>query len=224
MRTPNLNRMVKILENTSNILLRDFVEIENLQNNHNAAAKFTNAAHQKVSEIIVNEFSRNADIELVSGKKLSEHPDNKEFYIICPIEAMVNFSRSIPIFSSFISYGEINADGEKEVLESAMILPTSNQIFTCAKNLALFCNNRIVKISSKDNSLIAIDNIKFANLCSDQDIRISGSVSDDIAKFILGKIDQVIFSNKNLKDALKLYILESGAIIEEKDSYFIARR
>ena len=224
MKTANLNRMIKILENISNILLRDFVEIENLQNNYNAAAKFANSSYQKIVDKFLQEFGENSDIELLSGKNLNDHKNCKEFYIISPIEGMVNFSRALPNFSSFISYGQINDDGRKQILESSMILPIENQIFTSAKNSWLFYNNRIVKITNNNNLITAIENIKFSNLCQDQEIRISGSVSNDIAKFALGKIDQVIFSDKNLKNALKLYILESGGRVEKINDYFIAKR
>jgi len=223
-KTPNLNRINKIIEKSANILLRDFVEIENLQNNYNAAAKFANASYQKISEIFVNEFEQNANIELVSGKKIIDNPNNCEFYIIAPIEGLFNFSRSIADFSSFISYGKINENNEREILESAIILPIFNQIFVAAKNSGLFYNNRRIKNNNKNNSLIAIDNVKFANLADDKNIRISGCVSFDVAQFILGKIDQIIFTDKNLKDALALYIVESGGVIEEREGYFIAKR
>ena len=51
-KTANLNRITKILEKSANILLRDFIEIENLQNNYNAAAKFANLSYQKITEIL----------------------------------------------------------------------------------------------------------------------------------------------------------------------------
>ena len=45
-----------------------------------------------------------------------------------------------------------------------------------------------------------------------------------MAKFISGKIDQIIFDDINLVNIFKLYIAESGGIITEKDNYFIAKR
>jgi fructose-1,6-bisphosphatase/inositol monophosphatase family enzyme len=223
-KTANLNRITKILEKSANILLRDFIEIENLQNNYNAAAKFANSSYEKITEIFINEFKDKENIELVSGKKISENQESKEFYIISPIDGIVNFSRAIPDFSSFIFYGIINDNNEREIIESSMILPLFNQNFISVKNSGIFCNNRRVKINNKNNSIIAISDVKFSNLAKDKNIRISGSFSSDIAKFILGKIDQIIFDDINLSNIFKLYISESGAIIEEKDNYFIAKR
>jgi fructose-1,6-bisphosphatase/inositol monophosphatase family enzyme len=224
MKTANLNRIIKILEKSSNILLRDFIEIENLQNNYNIAAKFANASYQKIAEIIVNEFGQESNIELISGKIIAKNPESKKFYIICPIDGMVNFSRAISDFSCLISSGIINDDNQKEITESAMILPIFNQIIFTSKNSGIFCNNRLIKINNKNNSLIAIDNIKFANLVSNNDLRISGSLSVDIAHFVQGKIDQIISSDHNFKKILELYIKQSGAIIENKENYFIAKR
>tara|TARA_Y100000389_G_scaffold35512_1_gene30215 strand:- start:9381 stop:10055 length:675 start_codon:yes stop_codon:yes gene_type:complete len=224
MKTASLNRIIKILEKSSNILLRDFVEIENLQNNYNAAAKFANASYQKISETFLNEFGQGSNIELISGKKISENPENKEFYIICPIDGMVNFSRAISDFSSFISYGKINEDGQREIIESAMILPISAQIIFAVKHSGLFCNNRRIKNNNKNNFLTAIENIKFSNFVNNQDIRISGSFSTDVSNFILGKIDQIIFSDQNLKNALELLIKESGGFFEQKDGYYIVKK
>lgn len=223
-KTANLNRITKILEKSANILLRDFIEIENLQNNYNAAAKFANLSYQKITEIFINEFKGKANIELISGKKIFENQENREFYIISPIDGMINFSRAISDFSSCIFYGIINDNNEREIIESSMILPVLNQNFICIKNSGIFCNNRRIKINNKNNSLIAISDIKFANLVKDKNIRISGSFSSDIAKFISGKIDQIIFDDINLVNIFKLYIAESGGIITEKDNYFIAKR
>lgn len=226
MKTANLNIIISALNKVSNILIRDFVEIENLQNNYNAAVKFTNACYEKVLEKIIyqiNSARKDSNIELFSGKKIISNPNAKDFYVICPIDAIVNFSRSIADFSSFISYGIINENNQREIIESAIINPIENKILFTAKNKGVFCDNRVVKINknAKGQILTAIDDISLSNLDNLGQIRMSGCFSADLAKFLQGKIDKIIIKNKDIAEFLEIFLLEISADIRKEKNYNI---
>ena len=102
--SPNLNIMIKACEKASKILIRDFGEIEKLQVSKKGPKDFVTSADRKVEKVLINELSKKkfSIISEEAGKLVNT--DNKNFWIIDPIDGTMNFLHGIPHFCISIAF------------------------------------------------------------------------------------------------------------------------
>ncbi|MCE3255548.1 MAG: monophosphatase [Rickettsiaceae bacterium] len=236
LRSPNLNVVIKSLEKVSIRLGRDFIELENLQSNNFSAVKFANSCYKRVEETLIDELKKvrgEYNFELVGGRKITNNPASEYQYIICPIDGLLNLSRSIPSFTSFVALEHLAKDGTKEIISSTIINITGNEFYICEKGSGVFLNNRKIRVSKrelKDGILcgVANQNLTGNPIVKDlQDkkaiLQISNCASLDVAYFAAGKIDLCIFdvADKNFLKSVLLLAKEAGGEVIEKDGLII---
>jgi myo-inositol-1(or 4)-monophosphatase len=233
--SPNLNVVIKSLEKISARLARDFSELENLQSNNFSAIKFANSCYKRIEESLIGELKKvrnEYNIEFSDGKKIINNPSCEYQYIVCPIDGLLNLSRSIQSFSSFIAL-EYVADGKKEIISSAILNVAGNEIYVCEKGSGAFVNNRKIYVAKRELEDNIICSLSSQNLISHQIIQklqekkavfqITNCSSLDIAYFASGKIDLCIFdvSDKNFLQAVLLIAKEAGGKVLERDGLII---
>lgn len=230
--SPNLNVVIKSLEKVSTRLARDFVELENLQNNNFSAIKFANSCYKRIEESLIDELKKvrgEYNFELVDGRKIVNNPASEYQYIVCPVDGLFNLSRSIPAFSSFVALEHLSSDGKKEIISTTILNVTGNEIYICEKGSGAFLNNRKIRVSKrelKDGILCSLSNQNLINhpivknLQNGKAIfKASNCPSLDIAYLAAGKIDLCIFEkgDENFLKGILLLAKEAGGEIVEKE-------
>ncbi len=228
--SPNLNVIIKSLEKISARLARDFVELENLQSNNFSAAKFANSCYKRIEETLVDELKKvraEYNFEMADGRKIVHNPKSEYQYIVCPVDGLLNLSRSIQSFSSFVALEHISQNGGTEVINTSILNVAANETYSCEKGSGAFLNNRKIRVSKrelKDGILCSLSNHNLINHPFVQNLKDNKATfqttncwSLDIASFAAGKIDLCIFEegDKNFLKAVLLLAKEAGGNVIE---------
>ncbi len=213
----NLNLMIKACEKASKVLIRDFGEIEKLQVSKKGPSDFVTNSDLKTEKIIIEELSRGRpDYSIISeenGKK--KNKDNKNTWIIDPIDGTVNFLHGIPHFATSIALKH-----ENEIVSGLIFDPIKDEMFYAEKNGGAYLNNKRIRVSKKNN----INECLFATSGTIEkkiefSFRKSGSAALDMAYIACGRYDGYFQKNLHLWDiaAGLIIVEEAGGIINKID-------
>ncbi len=209
----NLNIMIKACEKASKILIRDFGEIEKLQVSKKSQSDFVTNADLKAEKIIIEELERaRPNFSFISEERgIKKNKDDKNTWIIDPIDGTINFLHGIPHFAISIA---LRSNGE--IISGLIYDPIKDEMFFAEKNNGTFFNNHRVRVSTKNN----IDECLFAiggKLKKEPDFsyRRSGCAALDLAYVSVGRYDGYFQKSLNLWDVAAGIILirEAGGII-----------
>ncbi len=228
--------MTKAIDKASSFVLRDFNELENLQNNANSATKFANSCYSKIKERIIDDLSKfrlNHNLIFADGKNYITSQGGEYSYIINPIDGLYNFSRSIPYFAISIALEHTNQDGVKEIIAVVVNNIIAGEVCFAERGFGSYLNNRRIRVSKRNNHdslLLLTDDLanlknlsvkleKFKNL----EIRNYGSAGIKISHLAAAKADLCLFSHKNHQFLQPLFLLvkEAGGLVAEKQDQYI---
>ena len=209
--------MIKACEKASKVLIRDFGEIEKLQVSKKGPSDFVTNSDLKTEKIIIEELSRGRpDYSIISeenGKK--NNKDNKNTWIIDPIDGTVNFLHGIPHFATSIALKH-----ENEIVSGLIFDPIKDEMFYAEKNGGAYLNNKRIRVSKKNN----INECLFATSGTIEkkiefSFRKSGSAALDMAYIACGRYDGYFQKNLHLWDiaAGLIIVEEAGGIINKID-------
>ncbi len=211
--SPNLNIMIKASEKASKLLIRDFGEIENLQVSVKGPSDFVTNADTKVEKILINELLKSKkNYSILSEESgLIKNKDEKNIWIIDPIDGTSNFLHGVPHFAISIAL-----QSHDEIVCGLIFDPIKNETFYAEKNNGSFLNNKRIKVSRKNEisrCLFATNGKKFKNV--NLSTRKTGSASLDMAYVASGRYDGFFQENLNLWDVAAGIVLvkEAGGII-----------
>ncbi len=213
----NLNLMIKASEKASKILIRDFGEIEKLQVSKKGPLDFVTNSDIKTEKIIIEELNKGRpDYSIISEENgIKKNKDNKNTWIIDPIDGTVNFLHGVPHFAISIALKQDN-----EITSGLIFDPIKDEMFYAEKNNGAYLNNKRIRVSKKND----INECLFATSGSfekkiDFSHRKSGSAALDMAYIACGRYDGYFQKNLQLWDvAAGLIILkEAGGIMNDID-------
>ena len=216
----NLNLMIKACEKASKILIRDFGEVEKLQVSKKGPSDFVTNSDLKTEKIIMEELAKGRpDYSIISEENgVKENKDNKNTWIIDPIDGTVNFLHGIPHFATSIALKH-----ENEIISGLIFDPIKDEMFYAEKNNGAYLNNKRIRVSKKNN----IQECLFATSGKvDKKIefsyRKSGSAALDLAYIACGRYDGYFQKNLHLWDIAAGLILveEAGGVINKFDLNF----
>jgi len=212
----NLNIMIKASEKASKIIIRDFGEIENLQVSKKGPNDFVTNSDLKAEKIIIEELKKaRPHFSLISEENGSQiNKDNKNTWIIDPIDGTINFLHGIPHFAISIALQFKN-----EIISGLIFDPIKNELFYAEKDKGAFFNNQRIRVSKKkniDECLFAIGKIDNK---PDFTYRRTGSAALDMAYVASGRFDGYFQNNLHLWDIAAgiIIVKEAGGIINEID-------
>tara|TARA_A100001388_G_C28581050_1_gene408878 strand:- start:31 stop:741 length:711 start_codon:yes stop_codon:yes gene_type:complete len=212
--------MIKACEKASKILIRDFGEVEKLQVSKKGPSDFVTNSDLKTEKIIIEELVRGRpDYSIISEENgVKENKDNKNTWIIDPIDGTVNFLHGIPHFATSIALKH-----ENEIISGLIFDPIKDEMFYAEKNNGAYLNNKRIRVSKKNN----IQECLFATSGKvDKKIefsyRKSGSAALDLAYIACGRYDGYFQKNLHLWDIAAGLILveEAGGVINQIDLNF----
>ncbi len=229
----NLNIMLKACEKAGNYILRDFVELENLQSNSKTAHKFTNSCYHRVKKIIIDDlmkFKPKYNFHFSDGEKIINDNDSEYHFTIFPINGITNLCRANSDFviAIALSFGGNFQDSQPIAVAINKIIP--NEIFYCEKDFGAFKNNRRIKVAARqkeENILVTnISDFKEFNAKNNSiSTRNCGSKLLELAYLACNRLDFVSLkgiSNYDLILPFTLIATEAGAKNLSKDNKIIA--
>ena len=211
----NLNLMIKACEKASKILIRDFGEIEKLQVSKKGPSDFVTNSDLKTEKIIIDELTKGRpDYSIISEENgVKKNKDNKNTWVIDPIDGTVNFLHGIPHFATSIAL-----KNENEIISGLIFDPIKDEMFYAEKNNGAYLNNKRIRVSKRNNMqecLFATSGevekkIEFS-------YRKSGSAALDMAYIACGRYDGYYQRNLHLWDVAAGLVLveEAGGVINK---------
>ncbi|QJC33293.1 inositol monophosphatase family protein [Enterobacteriaceae endosymbiont of Donacia clavipes] len=228
---PMLNIAIRIIRNIGNIIIKNY-EIQNINSDYNEyninlfTKKINKNLNNMITKVIYNIYTKN--ITFLCKKKFFIFKYKKTIWIINPLDGVMNFFKKLPHFSISIA---ICIKGKTEI--SLVYDPLKNDLFTAIRGQNAQLNGyklRCDKYFQKKNLLFALNtsyifftkkkNVNLINLFVENliSLRISGSISLDLAYLAANKID--CYLNNNVQNfnyllAGELIIKESGGLITD---------
>ena len=211
----NLNLMIKACEKASKVLIRDFGEIEKLQVSKKGPSDFVTNSDLKAEKIIIEELSKGRpDYSIISEENgIKKNKDNKNTWVIDPIDGTINFLHGIPHFATSIALKH-----ENEIISGLIFDPIKDEMFYAEKNNGAYLNNKRIRVSKRNNMqecLFATSGevekkIEFS-------YRKSGSAALDMAYIACGRYDGYYQRNLHLWDVAAGLVLveEAGGVINK---------
>tara|TARA_B100000131_G_scaffold214657_1_gene206388 strand:+ start:560 stop:1300 length:741 start_codon:yes stop_codon:yes gene_type:complete len=213
----NLNIMIKAAEKASKILIRDFGEVEKLQVSVKGPSDFVSNADFKAEKVIIEELNKSRKkFSIISEETgIIKNSDEKNYWIVDPIDGTNNFLHGIPHFAISIAHKH-----EDEIISGVIFDPIKNEMFFAEKNNGAYFNNQRIRVSKKKN----IKDCLFATggkkkIYKDLKTRETGSAALDLAYVASGRFDGYFQNNLNLWDiaAGVVLVMESGGKISNLD-------
>ena len=213
----NLNIMIKAAEKASKLLIRDFGEIEKLQVSKKGPSDFVTNADIKAEMIIIEELKKaRPNYSIISEENgIEKNKDDKNIWIIDPIDGTINFLHGVPHFAISIALKSNN-----EIISGLIFDPIKNELFYAEKNSGAFFNNQRIRVSKKNkiNECLFVTGGKIKKELN-LPYRKSGCAALDMAYVAAGRYDGYFQKELNLWDIAAGIILiqEAGGIINEID-------
>ena len=233
--SPHINIITKACMKASRLLIRDYGEIENLQVSTKGPGDFVTSADKRTEKIIINELQKaHPDFGIITEEKgIINESNNKNRWIIDPIDGTMNFLNGIPQFAISIGYEQ---DGE--IICGVIFNPIINEMFVAEKGNGAFLNNQRIRVSSKKkikDALLVTGGPKGASKIKDKifseyinvsnkvaNVRKFGSAALDMAYVACGRFDGYWQRELNYWDiAAGIIILkEAGGLVDFFENNF----
>ena len=144
--SPHINLITKACMKASRSLIRDFGEIENLQVSTKAPGDFVTSADKRTEKILIEELQKShPEYGIVTEESgIINKSNNKNKWIIDPIDGTMNFLNGIPQFAISIGYEEDN-----EIKCGVIFNPITNEMYLAEKGNGAYLNNSRIRVSNK---------------------------------------------------------------------------
>jgi myo-inositol-1(or 4)-monophosphatase len=211
----NLNIMINAAKKAGKSLLRDFLEVENLQASLKGPADFVSAADLRADKIIRDELSAsrpNFGI-LTEESGMTEGKDTSHRFIVDPLDGTSNFLHGIPLFAVSIALEE-----NREIVAGVTYLPVSDELFYAEKGQGAFFfggprrsgRMRVSKRKELEVSLMRVSEASFPSSLETMNSRTLlklGASAIELAYIAAGKCEA--FAHKRAK----IWDIAAGAIL-----------
>ena len=144
--SPQINIITKACMKASRSLIRDFGEIENLQVSTKGPGDFVSSADKRTEKILIDELQKaHPDYGIITEETgIINKLNNKNRWIIDPIDGTMNFLNGIPQFAISVGYEE-----ENEIKCGVIFNPIMNEMFIAEKGNGAYLNNSRIRVSKK---------------------------------------------------------------------------
>ena len=227
--SPQINLITRACLKASRSLIRDFGEIENLQVSSKGPGDFVTSADKRTEKILIEELQKaHPEYGIVTEETgIINKSNNKNRWIIDPIDGTFNFMNGVPQFAISVGYEE-----ENEIKCGVIFNPILNEMFCAEKGNGAYLNNSRIRVSNKKkikDALVVTGGPKVASKIKDKifseyinvsnnvsNVRKFGSAALDVAYVACGRFDAYWQRELNYWDiAAGIVILkEAGGFID----------
>ncbi len=227
--SPQINIITKACLKASRSLIRDYGEIENLQVSTKGVGDFVTSADRRTEKILIEELQKaHPEYGIITEESgIINKSNDKNRWIIDPIDGTMNFLNGIPQFAISVGYEEKN-----EIKCGVIFNPIMNEMFCAEKGNGAYLNNSRIRVSNKKKikeALLVTGGPKQASKIKDKifseyimiskqvsNVRKFGSAALDMAYVACGRFDGYWQRELNYWDiAAGIIILkEAGGFID----------
>jgi len=227
--SPQINLITRACMKASKSLIRDFGEIENLQVSSKGPGDFVTSADKRTEKILIEELQKaHPEYGIVTEETgIINKYNNKNRWIIDPIDGTFNFMNGVPQFAISVGYEE-----ENEIKCGVIFNPILNEMFCAEKGNGAYLNNSRIRVSNKNkikDALVVTGGPKGASKIKDKifseyisvsqnvsNVRKFGSAALDVAYVACGRFDAYWQRELNYWDiAAGIVILkEAGGFVD----------
>lgn len=229
--SPLITFITQAMRKASRFLIRDYLELEYLQNSRKNTVNFVQSSHHKLYESLCYGLKRYPNSE-VSDNELILKQNHAISFIVKPIDGIANLQKALPTFGTIILCYE-HKNNETSLLATVLNFPVLGEIAYATRGGGAWNEKtqdystqkasrlRVSTISNKDQAIYATDSVKHFNdrsrafHCDSYSGYLVATGKIDI--FISDKIDFVT------KTAISLLVIEAGGKIDSSNhTTFIA--
>ena len=227
--SPQINLITKACMKASRSLIRDFGEIENLQVSSKGPGDFVTSADKRTEKILIEELQKaHPEYGIITEETgIINKSNDKNRWIIDPIDGTFNFMNGVPQFAISVGYEE-----ENEIKCGVVFNPITNEMFCAEKGNGAYLNNSRIRVSSKNkikDALLVTGGPKVSSKIKEKifseyinvsnnvsNIRKFGSAALDVAYVACGRFDGYWQRELNYWDIAAgiIIIKEAGGFIE----------
>lgn len=223
--SPNTSVAISAIRKASRLIVREFLEIQQLQSSKYGATRFAKKSKEKILRAITEEL-------LVARPDFAIGKTSTKFsWVVIPIEGFKNYERGIENFSIAISLLEKDENNVISTVSCAVEDPITQHTFWTEKGKGAYKEdqngfNQKLKASLNDsfeNALIYYDNFEnneFIEKVNANNIRMLGSDIAGILRIASGSLDIFVSSElrNNTSKYFTLFASEAGAKISYPSS------
>ena len=231
----HFNVMINASRKANRLTIRDFVEIENLQQSRSGSIGFSSKCEERIKQILCEELSRSREDYNILDRELnillegSKSLEADHHFIIYPLDGFNNFAHGIPLFTTIIILQKRNLNQDFETIGILIDCPVLKEVYACEKGggawretyaesitrsgrLRISSRKEIADLLIATTEEIKNDNFKTLNL---------SCVGLEVAYFASGKFDCLITKNKLTAKIFNVLAIEAGGNMITKQDYFI---
>lgn len=224
--------ITRAVRNASQFLLRDYYELEHLQNSAKNTLNFCNQSCQRVLAKLQENLSKYFDNVIFTAEDLQKAEFAEKSVLVEIMDGFENFSRAIPFFAIMITImckknGKIYAD------KSVIHFPATGEMIRVEKGQGVLLERydsnvgtlklKTSKTSELKDVISVFDKYFLSDAKSFNNFRFYNSNLFAIYQLVAGKIDLVVAKvNYITIEGIKLFIEEAGGKILIKQDKLIA--
>ncbi len=144
--SPQINLITRACMKASRFLIRDFGEIENLQVSSKGPGDFVSSADKRTEKILIEELQKaHPEYGIITEEAgIINKSNEKNRWIIDPIDGTMNFLNGVPQFAISIGYEQ-----NGEIQSGVIFNPITNEMFCAEKGNGAYLNNSRIRVSNK---------------------------------------------------------------------------
>ena len=133
--SPIITVMLKAIRKTSQKLVRDFGEVEELQVSRKGPKEFVSAANIRAEQTLLDElkYARPGYSTLSAESGATKGEDDEYRWIIAPLSGTTNFLHGFPLFCISIALERNQQGGRKEIVAAITHSPITRETFWAEK-------------------------------------------------------------------------------------------
>ncbi len=142
----NLTLMIKAVRAGARNLMRDYLEVENLQASRKGVLDFVNkgeSAAEKIIKEILKEGRPNYGVESAWGGRV-DGSDPTRYWIINPLDGKDNFVHALPYWSISVAL-----ENKGQIIAAAVYDPIKSELFVAEKGAGAWMNERRMRVSGR---------------------------------------------------------------------------
>ena len=230
--SPNFNLASKAMRRVGRILLRDFVEVRQLQASVKGTREFTERAWQVAESSLLEELKETRPYYGYQCRKLGSNAgaDPTRQWVINAMEGVANFSRGLPRWALSVALVHKN-----QTVLSLIYDALENEMFAAEKGVGSWLNGTRIRTSKKARLSEFVAATEFSGRSQElesqvstfervvrsvENVRLLGAVSLDLASVSCGRLDAYWNDGVTPSDlpAAAHLVAEAGGLIETIDS------
>lgn len=215
----------------SDKIIRDFTELENLQNSQKSCEQFSEKLVEYIQDKLMEYFKTkkplNDVVFLDKNNNLGESTLSAR-YVISPIYGIINLIHAIPYFSVCIALQRKDKDGNFKTMCGLVDNPITNETFLVEEGKGAYVNSRRLRISSRSklsDAMVAIQNSNDKNFICNcvkkyDNLVITNCEILNLCNTASGKFDVTIL-NKGLNPIQELgllFVQEAGGLVKKLEN------